>query len=547
MTTGEGREPIGSLPSPRPSRLSNALRGGVFRFIVVALIDTLLISAVPALIASGSWTLLGLVGLIALIINFAYLSPRTQALRWLTPGLIFLLLFVVWPLVYTTYVSLTNYQTGNVLSKEQVIDQLERQVIQSTGEGVDFRLDVYQDGGGQLAFLLTDPSGASYFGIPRPRTDQPLEDPLLDPAELGSTDADGDGVPEQIGDFALIAPLQRFQLANQLENLVLDIPGQGIAQVQTTTAARLVAGGSRYVYDPATDTLFDALENVTCVVAEGNFVCPDRRRIDPGFRTVVGFRNYVDLFTNRSLQGPFFKVFGWNMAFALLSVLLPFAVGLLFANALQDDRMRGKPFYRSLLILPYAIPGFISIIIWRGLLNDQIGPVNNMLSAIGIGDIPWLLDPLWAKVSLILVNVWLGFPYMFLICSGALQAVPHELKEAARVDGAGAGRVFRTITLPLLLVGTAPLLIGSFGFNFNNFALPFILTNGGPPVPAAAVPVGETDLLITFTFKLAVSSGRGNQYALASAIVIIIFFLVATLSAISFRYTRRLEEVYGNV
>jgi len=547
MTTGEGREPIGSLPSPRSSRLSNALRGGAFRFIVVALIDALLISAVPALIASGSWTLLGLIGVIALIINVAYLSPRTQALRWLTPGLVFLLLFVVWPLVYTTYVSLTNYQTGNVLSKDQVIDQLERQVIQSTGEGVDFRLDVYQDAAGQLAFLLADPSGASYFGIPRPRTDEPLEDPLLDPTALGATDADGDGVPEQIGDFAFIPPLQRFQLANQLEDLVLDIPGQGIAQVQTTSSARLAAGGSRYVYDPATDTLFDALENVTCVVEEGNFACPDGRKIDPGFRTVVGFRNYVDLFTNRSLQGPFFKVFGWNMAFALLSVLLPFAVGLLFANALQDDRMRGKPFYRSLLILPYAIPGFISIIIWRGLLNDQIGPVNNLLNAIGIGDVPWLLDPLWAKVSLILVNVWLGFPYMFLICSGALQAVPHELKEAARVDGASASRVFRTITLPLLLVGTAPLLIGSFGFNFNNFALPFILTNGGPPVPAAAVPVGETDLLITFTFKLAVSSGRGNQYALASAIVILIFFLVATLSAISFRYTRRLEEVYGNV
>jgi arabinogalactan oligomer/maltooligosaccharide transport system permease protein len=317
--------------------------------------------------------------------------------------------------------------------------------------------------------------------------------------------------------------------------------------VQTTSAARLVAGGSRYTYDPTTDTLLDVQENVTCVVEEGNFVCADGRRLDPGFRTVVGFRNYVDLFTNRALQGPFFKVFGWNLAFALLSVVLPFAVGLLLANALQDDRMRGKPLYRSLLILPYAIPGFISIIIWRGLLNDQIGPVNNMLNAIGISDVPFLLNPLWAKVSMILVNVWLGFPYMFLICSGALQAVPGELKEAARVDGAGAARVFRTITLPLLLVGTAPLLIGSFAFNFNNFALPFILTNGGPPVPAAAVPVGETDLLITFTYKIAVSSGRGNQYALASAIVILIFMIVAVISAISFRYTRRLEEVYGNV
>jgi arabinogalactan oligomer/maltooligosaccharide transport system permease protein len=136
---------------------------------------------------------------------------------------------------------------------------------------------------------------------------------------------------------------------------------------------------------------------------------------------------------------------------------------------------------------------------------------------------------------------------MFLICTGALQAVPAELKEAARVDGAGAARVFRTITLPLLLVSTAPLLIGSFGFNFNNFVLPFLLTNGGPPVPGATLPVGETDLLITFTFDVAISSGRGNQFALGSAFVIIIFFIVAVIAAFSFRYTRRLEEIYGSV
>jgi ABC-type sugar transport system permease subunit len=522
-------------------------RGGVIRFIAVALIDALIALAIPGLLAAESWTLLGLVGAVAVLVNWAYLSPRTQAARWLTPGLLFLLIFLVWPIIYTTYVSLTNYQTGNVLTKDQVIANLERQVVQSAEAGGDLELAVYRDGAGQLAFLVIDEAGTSYFGVPRPRTDEPIEDPLLDPTALGATDADGDGVPEQIGEYQLIPPLGRFQLASQMEELVLDIPGQGIAQVQTTTAARLLAGGSRYQYDSATDTLFDSVENVTCVVEEGNFACPDGRKLDPGWSTVVGFRNYADVFTDPQLQKPFVKVFTWNVLFALLSVVIPFSVGLLLANALQDDRMRGKPLYRSLFILPYAIPGFISIVIWRGLLNDQIGPVNNLLNAVGINDISWLLDPFWAKVSLILVNVWLGFPYMFLITSGALQAVPGELKEAARVDGAGPARVFRTITLPLLLVGTAPLLIGSFAFNFNNFALPFILTNGGPPVPAAAVPVGETDLLITFTYGLAIESGRGNRYALGAAVVILIFFIVAAISAISFRYTRRLEEVYGNV
>ncbi len=541
MTTGEGREP--TLPSPR-QRLN--LGGALVRFGAVALIDALLALALPALISQRSWTLVALVALVALMVNGAYLHPRAQAARWLTPGLIFMLLFVVWPVVYTSYVSLTNYRTGNVQSKDQVIAQFERQSLQSTEGAVALALEVYRDAGGNLAFLVTDPDGEVSFGVPRLRSEAPSTAPLQTPEELGATDTDGDGIPDQIGDFARIPPLQRFGIANQLENLLLDIPGVGVAEVQTTSSARLVAGGRRYTYDAETDTLFDAQNNVTCPAAGGNFVC-DGRPIDPGWVSFVGFDNYQNIFTNRELQGPFFKVFVWNLVFAALSVLLTFTVGLALANAFQDDRLKGKAIYRSLLILPYAIPGFISIIIWRGLLNDQIGPVNDLLNSFGISNVPWLLNPFWAKVSLLLVNTWLGFPYMFLICSGALQAVPAELKEAARVDGAGAARVFRTITLPLLLVGTAPLLIGSFGFNFNNFVLPFLLTNGGPPVPGAAVPVGETDLLITFTFDLAISSGRGNQFALGSAVVIIIFFMVAAISAFSFRYTRRLEEVYGNV
>ncbi|HKZ18689.1 MAG TPA: ABC transporter permease subunit [Acidimicrobiia bacterium] len=540
MTTGEGREP--TLPSPR--RRFN-LGSAFVRFGAVALIDALLALALPVLIAQRSWTLVALVGLIALIVNGVYLYPRAQASRWLTPGLIFMLLFVVWPVVYTSYVSLTNYRTGNVQSKDQVIAQFERQPLQSTEGAVALALEVYRDPEGTFAFLVTDPDGNVSFGVPRLRSEEPSTDPLPTPDELGATDTDGDGIADQIGPFTRVPPLQRFGIADQLENLVLDMPG-GVAEVQTTSSARLVAGAQRFRYDPESDSLFDAQLNITCPAETGNFVC-EGQPIDPGWVAYVGFDNYRNIFTNRELQGPFFKVFAWNLIFASLSVLLTFAVGLALANAFQDDRLKGKSIYRSLLILPYAIPGFISIIIWRGLLNDQIGPVNDLLNSVGISNVPWLLNPFWAKVSLLLVNTWLGFPYMFLICSGALQAVPAELKEAARVDGAGAARVFRTITLPLLLVGTAPLLIGSFGFNFNNFVLPFLLTNGGPPVPGASVPVGETDLLITFTFDLAISSGRGNQFALGSAVVIIIFFMVAAISAFSFRYTRRLEEVYGSV
>jgi ABC-type sugar transport system permease subunit len=512
---------------------------------MVAVIDALIVAALPVLFAQEAWVLVGLMGGVAVLVNWAYLSPRARALRWLAPGLIFMGLFVVWPVFYTAYVSLTNWQTGNILSKDQVIADLEDEVIRVAGGGTTLGLQVFRDAGGDLRFYLVDPEGVVYFGSPRDRDAEPLVDPLIDPAQLGIRDDDGDGLPEAIGPFERLRLRDLFTIAGELERLVLDIPGQGIAQVQTTSQARLIAGGRRYTYDATTDTLYDAQEGVTCVVEVGNFVCPDGRRIDPGWRTVVGVGNFQDIFSNRDIRQPFFKVFVWNLIFAAMSVVLTFGAGLALANAMQHGRMRGKAFYRSIYIIPYAIPAFISAIVWRGLLNDTIGQVNRLLDTVGIDGPPWLQSPFWAKVALLLVNTWLGFPYMFLIATGALQAIPEELKEAARVDGASGWRVFRTVTLPLLLVSTTPLLIGSFAFNFNNFVLIFLLTNGGPPVPSTAVPVGETDILITFTFDLAVQAGRGNRFSLGSAIIILIFVIVAGISASSFRATRRLEETYG--
>ena len=148
-------------------------------------------------------------------------------------------------------------------------------------------------------------------------------------------------------------------------------------------------------------------------------------------------------------------------------------------------------------------------------------------------------------MTILLVNLWLGFPYMFLLATGALQSIPDDILEAARTDGARGSRVFRSITFPLLMVSLAPLLIGSFAYNFNNFNLIFLLTGGGPPVLGADIPVGHTDILISFTFNLASQAGRGNQFGLASAITIIIFLMLLAFSAFSFRFTKKLEDTNG--
>ncbi len=536
MSEDEGKAPKRALPS-------SLSVGFWIRLLLIAVLDAIVIVAIPVLIAERSWLLLTLLIVAAAIINFSYLSPRAEALRWLAPGLVLMAVFVVFPVVYTAYVSLTNWATGNVLSKDQVVEQLESEVIRSEGEGVPLELTVYRNPSGEIAFLVRDPEGTPYFGITRDRTADPIDDSLIDPGTLGA-DASADA-PDTIGDFQQLELRDLFAVASEIEQRVLDVPGRGVAQAQTTSSARLIQAGSRYTFDPETDTLFDNQEAVSCPADGGNFICEDGRRIDPGWVVVTGVNNYEEIITNERIRSPFVKVFIWNIIFAIGSVVITFFVGLALASALQDERIRGKAIYRSIYIIPYAIPAFLSILIWRGLLNEQFGQVNDLLNTFGVGDVPWLADPFWAKVAVLFVNSWLGFPYMFLITSGALTAIPEELKEAARVDGASAWRIFRTITLPLLLVSTAPLLIGSFAFNFNNFVLIFMLTNGGPPVIGSEVPLGETDILISFTFDLAVNAGRGNNFALGSAIVVLIFVIVAVISAISFRYTKRLEDIYG--
>lgn len=532
MTPPDGRVLAGALPSPRTSWI---------RLVLLGLFDALAVAAVPVLAAEESWFLLVALAFVTFLVNWAYFSPRARALPWLAPGLIFVLLFVAWPIFYTAYVSATNWATGNVLTKDQAIENLERRVIATEEGGASLDLSVYVDPEGDLAFLLVDPGGEAYFGEPRPRTAEPDPDPLID---LGDVDLSGEP-PESIGEYELLDQRELFAMGDELTGIVLDIPGRGVAEVQTISQARLVEAGRRYTYDPETDTIYDAHLDITCVAEVGNFTCPGGVRLDPGWRQVIGFGNYAAIFGNERIRAPFAGVFAWNVIFATVSVLITFALGLTLANALHDDRLRGRAFYRSIFILPYAIPGFLSIIVWRGLLNNRFGQVNELLGSIGIDAIPWLTNGFWAKVAILLVNLWLGFPYMFLITTGALQSVPEELKEAARVDGASAFRVFRTVTLPLLLVSTAPLLIGAFAFNFNNFVLIFLLTDGGPPLANADVPVGQTDLLINFTFDLAVRAGRGNNFGIGSAIVIVIFVVLAIFAALSFRATKRLEEIYG--
>ena len=253
----------------------------------------------------------------------------------------------------------------------------------------------------------------------------------------------------------------------------------------------------------------------------------------------VGFANFISLWSISAWRSSFFHVLSWTMIWTVLSTLTTFMLGLFLAILLNHPKLKFRPFFRTFLILPWAIPGFVSILVMRGLFNDQWGHVNQMLAHIGIAQIPWFNSIFWSRALILIVNLWLGFPWFMILCSGVLQSIPAEVYEAAEVDGATDWHKFYRITLPLVLFAVGPLLIMSFAHNFNNFNAVYLLTGGGPAVQGLRA-AGGTDILITWMFKVAFD--ELFRYNYAAAISLVIFFMVAGISIWNFRRTRQFQE-----
>jgi arabinogalactan oligomer/maltooligosaccharide transport system permease protein len=220
-------------------------------------------------------------------------------------------------------------------------------------------------------------------------------------------------------------------------------------------------------------------------------------------------------------------------------VIITFFLGLFLALTINHPKIKPKKLYRILLIVPYAMPGVLSILTWKGMLNESYGIVNKLLP----GTVPWLSDPWWAKVAVVLVQVWAGTPYMFLIATGAIQALSTEIVEASEVDGASPRQVFWNIKLPLVVIALTPLLIASYAYNFSNFGSIYLLTGGGPVMYDSGGVAGYTDILISYTYNLAFTAGKGRDYGLASAVSFINFLIVAVISIQAFRRSKQMENI----
>ena len=479
---------------------------------------------------------LGLVAvLITASINYIILARDMYPLRWMLVGLFFMLMFSVYPIVLTVLVAFTNYGDGHLLTKQQSIEQITNERYVPEG-GAAYSWTGYVSPNGDYALWLQNDAGESFFALPGQ---------LLIPASdaQGVGNLDDKGIPETIEGYTRLNAIQ-VATNQDIQQIQFGSEADGVQIRSAREAAQLQ---TRFAYDEAEDKLVDQQTGAEYLPVVGRWTAADGTELTAGFRENVGLANFARFFQSSAFRGPLTRIILWNFAFAFLSVFLTFALGLAIAYIFNDPSLPGRKIIQSLLLIPYTIPSLITILIWRGLFNNQVGVINRTLTSL-FGIAPaWTVDPWLAKLAILIVNLWLGYPYFMLICSGALQSIPKDLYEAATVDGANGWTRFRRITLPLLLVAVGPLLVASFTFNFNNFNLIFLFIEGGPPIAGSPTRAGHTDILISYVYNLAFAAGRGKEFGLGAAITIVIFFIVAIITLFQFRFTKMWEEVGENV
>lgn len=507
--------------------------GFAAKLLLMMLVNAGGVLAVLSAYQAGAWVILGVLVVALLVADWIYFAKRTLPLKYLFPGLVFLAVFQMFTLAYTGYVAFTNYGTGHLGSMQQAVDAALIQDEREVEGSPQYPLAVVRDGD-LLGFAIAD-DGDVRVGT----AEEPLE--IVSGAQL-----DDRGVPASVPGWEVVPRAQLFSDADlQAEVVALRVPVSDDAEDGSIRTREGATGGvytSRLEWDPAAQTITNTETGAVYSPSDrGQFVTPDGERLAAGWYVNVGFDNFVRAFTDSTYAGPLLKVATWTFAFAILTVLSSFGLGLLFALIYNDPRIRGRKILRTIFILPYAFPAFMSALLWRGMLNAEFGVVNEwfFLGA----NIGWLSDPWLAKLAILWVNLWLSYPYWFLVSTGALQALPGDVMEAARVDGAGRWRQFRSITLPMLMVSTAPLAIASFAFNFNNFTIIYMLTEGRPAFPGTSTPMGQTDILISAIYQISGVSGGRADYGLASALSIVVFVVIGIISALAFRRTRKLEEI----
>ena len=261
--------------------------------------------------------------------------------------------------------------------------------------------------------------------------------------------------------------------------------------------------------------------------------------------TWVGINNFKELFTfgPSGFGGTFVRVLGWTLVWAFFATFLNYFLGMAVAILINKKGVKFKKMWRTFLVMSIAIPQFVSLLYVAKLFAND-GLINSYLMKWGWIEqaIPFWTNPTYARITIILINCWIGIPYLMLIATGILMNIPEDLYESARIDGANAWQMFRKITLPYMLFVTGPYLLTQYTGNLNNFNVIFLLSGGGPQSMDLAGSAGTTDLLITWLYKMTVND---TNYRMAAVIGIMVFVVTAVISLVVYNLLPSVKDEEG--
>jgi len=471
------------------------------------------------LFRDGFYPLAFFIGAATCFLVLVMLHKALTPWRWLAVGIVMALLFTIYPIFYTVYVSFLNMSSGHLLTKSQAVQRLSQEMY-SPEDGGSWEWTAYRRGNNFLLLLNHD---GEYSTVRPGSYPQPF-------SFTGSP-------PDQIDGYNLMNRVETVQNISVIGNVEF---GRSPQIIKVLSLSEVAVQLPVYTYNSIDDTF---TENQTGEVFRsdlGTYTAASGRTLSPGYMVNIGFTNYLKFLTNPGYLQPVFRIIIWNICFSLFSVLLSFALGMMIA--IMFDDLKYKRIIRTLLILPYPIPVLVSIMIWRALLNDNLGLVPTILTNIFGSSPQFFMVTAWTRFALIMLNVYLSYPYFYILTSGALRSIPGELFEAASIDGASAFTVVRRITLPMVLRILAPLVIASFTFNFNNFTLIWTFNYGLPAMADTAVTMGHTDLLISFIYRLAFSISGTPDFSFAASITVMLFILVSLMVVFQTWNTKAIKE-----
>ncbi|CAI1602613.1 Maltose transport system permease protein malF [Serratia quinivorans] len=501
----------------------------ILKWLVIGLFSLVTCYLIVLMYAQGEYLFAILTLILVSAGLYVFANRRAYAWRYVYPGIAGMGLFVLFPLICTIAIAFTNYSSTNQLTFERAQSVLMQRQFQT---GKTFTFGLYPAENQRWLLQLTHPDSGQQL------ISQPFSFDANAPQTLKLVEESA----EPAGERATLRVITQNRQA--LSQLVAQLPDGG--ELRMSSLRQFSGTSPLYALDKASNALTDQQTHIQyrpnpeigfyqAVNADGNWA---KETLSPGYTVTIGGKNFLRVLQDEGIKKPFVSIFIWTIVFSVMTVILTVAVGMVLACVVQWEALKGKAVYRVMLILPYAVPSFISILIFKGLFNQSFGEINMMLSHLFGIKPAWFSDPVTAKSMILIVNTWLGYPYMMILCMGLLKAIPDDLYEASAMDGATPMQNFFRITLPLLIKPLTPLMIASFAFNFNNFVLIQLLTNGGPDMIGTTTPAGYTDLLVSYTYRIAFEGGGGQDFGLAAAIATLIFLLVGALAILNLKASK---------